>query len=210
MTKGDRRRVGSPGSHLALLAAVASLAAAPPLRAGPAARKLTWDLARGALQPSLAAGGFLLATDASPSRFSDGELVASEPVALPYRLDVTWRRLGPEAGRSLHVAVIGGVVLIKTGAVAFYAFDEARFAADGWTPVPGLRTHDEHRVSVVQDVRTVALTVDGAEVKRFAFAAARGQGRVGVGFKGASGNRSRLFVRALAVSELGPQGTASQ
>ena len=76
--------------------------------------------------------------------------------------------------------------------------------------MPGLRAHDEHRVSVVQDAREVALSIDGAEVKRFAFAAARERGRVGVGFKGASGNRSRLWVRSIAVRELGAAAPAQR
>ena len=50
-----------------------------------------------------------------------GELISVEEVALPYRFTVTWRRLGVEAGRSMHVLVAGGVVLIKAGAINFYA-----------------------------------------------------------------------------------------
>ena len=161
-----------------------------------------WTVARGTLQQGAAPGSFILFTDASPSRFSDGELVSPDLVKLPLELDVTLRRLGPEAGRSLHLGVVGGIVLLKGGALALWAYNDPHFSLEGWAPLPGFRPHDEHRVRVVQTSTEVTVFLDEVELKRFRMSAGRPRGRVGVGFKGASGNRSALHVRHLAVREL--------
>jgi hypothetical protein len=118
---------------------------------------------------------------------------------LPYALDVTWRRLGPEAGRSMHITVGGGVVLIKDRKVALYAYDEALFEAQGWTPIPGYRSHDRHTVTVTQDHRQVAVAVDGVPAARFPLALAADEAVIGVGFKGATGFRSRIYVEDVVV-----------
>ncbi len=164
-----------------------------------------WTVARGTLQQGLAPGSFILFTDASPSRFSDGELVSPDLVTLPLELEVTLRRLGPEAGRSLHLGVVGGVVLFKGGAFSLWAYNDPHYSLEGWIPVPGFRAHDEHRVRVVQTRSEVTVILDGVELKRYLMSAGRPRGRVGVGFKGASGNRSALFVQRLSVRELEPR-----
>lgn len=159
-------------------------------------------MARGSLQQGQEPGSFLLFTDASPSRFSDGELVSPSLLKLPLELDVTLRRIGPEAGRSLHLGVLGGVVLLKGGALSLWSFNDPNVSLEGWIPMPGLRTHDEHRVRVVQTTSEVIISLDGAEVKRYRMSPGRTRGRVGVGFKGASGNRSMLRISRLSAREL--------
>lgn len=185
---------GLRAATIALIVAVgaAPVAAEPPL-------PLAWQAQEGSAEPGRTPGSFVLATDGSAALFSTALLLATEDVDLPFQLDVTWRRLGPEAGRSLHVQVLGGVVLVKTGVVGLFAYDEAAFAATGWIPVPGLRSHDEHAVRVVQTARQVTLALDGIEVARWPLIAPHPRGRVGVGGKGARGYRSRIFVRSLAV-----------
>ncbi len=185
-------------ASLLLLIALADVAHAEP-------RTLTWKATRGALEPGKIANSFVLTTEAAPGRFSDGEVMAVEPVAIPYRLDVTWRRLGPEGGRSMHVTVADAVVLIKTGKLGLYAFDEAAFAALGWTPLPGFDANAEHQVAVTQTKTEIIVAIDGREVKRFALAVARDSIRPGVGMKGATGYRSAIYVRSLAVRELAAQ-----
>lgn len=167
-----------------------------------AALVVTWIATRGALEPGRVAGSFWLTTNAVPGRFSDGEVMSQEEVALPYRLDVRWRRIGPEGGRSLHVTVAGAVVLVQSGRVALYTYDEAALTARGWTDVPSLATHAEHAVSVTQDAREVAVAIDGREVLRQPVPVTRPRTQVGVGMKGASGFRSSLYVRSIAVTEL--------
>lgn len=181
------------------LLAGAVAAPGPSVAARPEVR---WNVTRGALQPGMVAGSFILATDATVGRFSLGEVTAREPVSLPFRLEVTVRRLGPEAGRSLHVGVVGGNVLIKAGAVALYGFGDTMANLGGWSKVAGLRTSDEHRYTVTQDARSIELSIDGAPVRRFEVAAARSRGNVGFGFKGATGFRSLLYVRSAALQEL--------
>jgi hypothetical protein len=162
-------------------------------------------VARGTLQQVQQPGGFILFTDASPSRFSDGELVSPDLLGLPLELDVTVRRLGPEAGRSLHFGVVGGVVLLKGGALSLWAYNDPNSSLEGWIPVPGLRTHDEHRVRVVQTTAEVTVFLDEVELKRYRMSSGRTRGRVAIGFKGASGNRSALHVQRLSVRELEPK-----
>jgi hypothetical protein len=161
-----------------------------------------WMVTRGTMDRGRQPGSFVLATEAAPARFSDGEVVTRDAVRLPYRLDVTWRRLGPEAGRSMHVTVAGGVVLIRSGKIGLYAFDEARFAAAGWTPLPGYDAHAEHAVCVVQTHETIAVTIDGRQVARFSLPVAHESVRPGIGMKGAPGFRSTIYVRSLSVTEL--------
>ncbi len=158
-----------------------------------------WRATRGSLE-AIGNGGYFLASDAAPGRYSEGELVSRDAIALPFRLEVTWRRLGPEAGRSMHVTVAGGVVLIKSGAVAFYAYDDAAFGSVPWRAVPGYATHDEHVVTVAQDGREVRVMLDGRPIARYALAVTRASAYVGVGMKAAPGLRSSIYVRSLAVA----------
>lgn len=176
---------------VAICALVPQLAVASP----------AWRTSRGDSTPGREAGSFVLFTDAAPGRFSEGAVVSTEPVRLPFRIDVTWRRLGPEAGRSMHVTVAGGVVLIKSGKLALYGYDEGAFARAGWRASPA-QAHDEHRISVVQTRSEVVVTIDGTEAARFPFVVAMETAPVGVGMKGATGHRSAIFVRALAVRTL--------
>lgn len=165
-----------------------------------AADPLAWRAQRGSAEPGRLPGSYLVASDAAPGRYSEATLLSASPVALPYRFSVTWRRLGPEAGRSMHVIVAGGVVLIKTGKIAFYAYDDAAFASGEWQDLPGYRAHDEHRVEVAQDARRVVVTIDGEPAATFALPVSRTMARVGVGMKAAPGLRSAIYVHDLDVT----------
>lgn len=162
----------------------------------------TFIATRGVMEPGRAAGSFWLTTEAAPGRFSAGEVIASEPINLPFRIDVAWRRIGPEAGRSMHITVADAVVLIRNGKVGLYAFDDARFVAAGWTPLPGFDSHLEHAISVQQDARAVIVSVDGKPAATFSLATTRASYRPGVGMKGAPGFRSVIYVRSLAITPL--------
>ncbi len=166
---------------------------------------MTWVATRGALAPGRAPGSFWVTTAPVPGRFTSGDAMADADVHLPYQLDVRWRRIGPEAGRSLHVIIAGGVLLVQSGRVALYTYDEAALAARGWTAVPGLDTHREHVIGVRQDTREVRVSVDGVEVLRQALVTSRAATKVGVGLKGAGGYRSALLVTSIAVTELPAQ-----
>lgn len=164
------------------------------------ATKPEWKVTRGSLEPGKLAGSFLLSSDAAPGRYSEATMVTATEIALPLQVAATWRRLGPEAGRSMHVLVAGGVVLIKSGAIAFYAYDDAAFASGEWRPLANHAAHDEHAISVRQDAHAVEVSLDGAVVARYALAVSRATAHVGFGMKAAPGLRSTIYLREIAIS----------
>lgn len=175
---------------LLVLAVFGSVASASP-----------WKVTRGTLETGRTPGSFMLTSDAAPGRYSEAGMITAEPVALPYTISATWRRLGPEAGRSMHVLVAGGVVLIKTGAIAFYAYDDVSFAQGDWKPIAAHTVKSEHAISVHQDAHRVTVTIDGADVARYDLEVARANANVGFGFKAAPSMRSAILVRDIAVRE---------
>lgn len=161
-----------------------------------------WRLTQGTLAPGREPGSFLLASDAAPGRYSVGEMISREPVAVPFRFSLRWRRLGPEAGRSLHVLVGGGVVLIRSGKVSYYAYDDTAYGDGAWTALPGHRAQDEQSIEVAQDAREVVVTIDGRVAARYPQVIARASTHIGVGMKSAPGFRSKIYVRDLDVRPL--------
>jgi hypothetical protein len=154
-----------------------------------------WKPTRGTLEAGRTPGSFVLTSDAAPGRYSEAGMITAEPVALPFTLTATWRRLGPEAGRSMHVIVAGGVVLIKTGAIAFYAYDDASFAQGDWKPIAVNTVQREQVVSVHQDAHRVTVTIDGTEVGRYDLEVARPNAPIGFGMKSAPSMRTAILVR---------------
>jgi hypothetical protein len=183
----------------AMVTASAGAAVAEPATSPPS---LTWKATRGTVARGRLPGSFMLASDAVPGRYSTGELISVEEVPLPYRFTITWRRTGVEAGRSMHVLVVGGIVLIKHGAINFYPYDDAAFSSTEWQPLPGHRAHAEQQVVVVQDARAVTVSIDGREVARYPLAVTRPAAHVGVGMKAAPGHRSKLYLKTLVVEPL--------
>ena len=174
---------------LVIVAALSSAAIASP-----------WKTTRGSLAPGRAPGSWILSSDAAPGRYSEAGMFTAEPVALPYKLEATWRRLGPEAGRSMHVLVAGGIVLIKSGAIAFYAYDDAAFAQGDWRPIPGHTAHAPHELIIEQDKQRVTVKLDGAEVGRYDLAITRDSGSIGFGMKSAPGLRSSIYVHSVKIN----------
>jgi hypothetical protein len=160
----------------------------------------TWKTTRGTLEPGRAPNSYFLTSDGAPGRYSEAGMITAEPVPLPYSLEATWRRIGPEAGRSMHVLVAGGVVLIKNGAIAFYAYDDAAFAQGDWKDLAGHLAQAEHRVKVTQDARSVTVFLDGAQIAHYDLAVARATANIGFGMKSAPGYRSAIYLRDISVS----------
>lgn len=160
-----------------------------------------WEVVRGSLAPAGGCGAWVLTTNGVRRGYSYGELRYAQPITIPYEVSVTWQRLGADA-RSMDLRVLGASVLVGEERVALYVEgDDARFAADGWRPVPGLHAHDEHRVSVKQDARSIALTVDGTVVATWAFEARAATGPLVLGLKGAPGYRARAVFRDLQIAQ---------
>lgn len=164
-----------------------------------AAHADVWKTTRGTLAPGRAPNSFFLTSDGAPGRYSEAGMITTEPVTLPYTLEARWTRVGPEAGRSMHVLVAGGVVLIKNGAIAFYAYDDAAFAQGDWKDLPGHLAETEHLVKVTQDRQRVTVLLDGAEVAHYDLPVARDTAHVGFGMKSAPGYRSAIYLRDLSV-----------
>ena len=164
-----------------------------------AAHADVWKATRGTLAPGRAEGSFVLSSDGAPGRYSEAGMITVEPVALPYSLQASWRRLGPEAGRSMHVLVAGGVVLIKDGSIAFYAYDATAFAQGDWKPLAGHAAQAEHAIKVTQDKQRVQVFLDGAQVAKYDLPVARDTAHVGFGMKAAPGYRSAIYVRDIVI-----------
>ena len=164
------------------------------------ARADVWKTTRGTLAPGRLAGSFVLSSDGAPGRYSEAGMITTEPVALPYSISASWRRLGPEAGRSMHVLVAGGVVLIKAGAIAFYAYDDTAFAQGDWKDLTGLLAQDEHVIKVTQDKQRVTVFVDGREAAHYDLSVARSDAHVGFGMKSAPGYRSAIYLRDIMIA----------
>ncbi|MBL9016184.1 MAG: hypothetical protein JNL83_18495 [Myxococcales bacterium] len=182
---------------LALVSALAGTATAD----ADAAHADAWKATRGTLAPGRAPDSFVLSSDGAPGRYSEAGMITVKPVALPYTLEATWRRLGPEAGRSMHVLVAGGVVLIKNGAIAFYAYDAGAtaFGQGDWKPLAGHGAQAEHAVKVTQTKDKVTVMLDGAQVAQYDLAIARDAAHVGFGMKSAPGYRSAIYLRDVTV-----------
>jgi len=163
---------------------------------------IAWAVTHGTLQVGVLPGSWLLSSDASAGRYSEGTMISEDEVELPYRFELSWRRLGPEAGRSMHVVVAGGVVLVKAGKIAFYAYDDATFASVEWKPIAGHEVHADHVVVVTQDRRHVEVQIDGALVATYALSVPRVRTHVGIGMKSAPGYRSAIYVHDVTVTHL--------
>ena len=164
-----------------------------------AANADVWKATRGTLEPGKLSNSFLLTSDAAPGRYSEAGMITTAPVALPYTLQATWRRLGSEAGRSMHILVAGGVVLIKNGAVAFYAYDDTAFAQGDWRPVSDHVAQRENIIKVHQDKQRVTVWINGSEVAHYDLAVARDSANIGFGMKSSPGWRSAIYVRDISI-----------
>lgn len=165
-----------------------------------AASASPWKTTRGTLAAGRLAGSWILSSDAAPGRYSEAGIITTEPVALPYKLEASWRRLGPEAGRSMHVLVAGGVVLIKSGAIAFYAYDDAAFAQGDWRPIAGHQAQAQHALVIEQDKHRVIVKLDGTEVGRYDLVTSRDRANIGFGMKSAPGLRSSIYVHSIKIN----------
>jgi hypothetical protein len=153
----------------------------------------------GSIVPALACGTFLVATDAWSGPFSRAEIQYDRAFAVPFAAQVTWQRLGSDGGESLSLMLRGGYLLLRRGEYGFYAFSETAFA---WHALPGFSTHRENTVRAEQRTREIVLWVDGVRAGALPFEAPAGSGPVGLGFKGASGYRSRMVFRDFSATPL--------
>lgn len=165
-----------------------------------------WEATQGDLQPGRTCGSFIAATNGATLAYSFGQVTWRAPVTVPYRMSLTWRRLGSDT-RPIELQLLGAVVLFAEDEVALW-IDDPTFELDGWHPLPGYRTRRQHRVSVEQRVDAVEVAVDGVVVGRWRLRAPTTAGPIAVAFKGHRGARERLWFTDVAIVPLG-QGQAS-
>ena len=188
-------------------AALAVLVGAGPAAAEPPCHDLdAWVATQGDLQPGRACGSFVAATNGATIAYSFGQFMTRTPVAPPYRVSVTWRRLGSDA-RTLELHLLGAVVLFGNDEFALW-IDDARFELDGFHPLPGYRTRAVHRVSAVQRADAIEVEVDGVRVGRWAFQAPAGAAPIAIAFKGQRGARERIWFGDVAITALGAHSQA--
>jgi hypothetical protein len=99
-----------------------------------------WEVRQGDLQPGRACGSYVAASNDATIAYSFGQVRWRRPVAIPYQVAVTWRRLGADT-QSIELELIDAVVLFTDDKVALW-IDDPSFALDGWHPLPGYRTRD--------------------------------------------------------------------
>lgn len=191
----------------AVVVILAGVLGAADARAEPCPEVADWTVRQGDLQPGLACGAFVGATSDATIAYSFAQLVWRRPVAVPYQLDVTWRRLGSDI-RSIELQLLGAVLLFGDGRIGLW-IDDPSFAADGWRPLPWYRVRDRHTVRVVQTGDEVVALVDGREVGRWRFAGAGREGTVGVGWKGQRGARERVWFQGFAATPIGHRPATS-
>jgi hypothetical protein len=158
-----------------------------------------WVVNRGSLAPGLACGSAVGATDAWSGPFSRCEFVREQPVSVPFAMEVTWQRLGPDGNMSLGLFVRGGILLLKQGAYGFYHYSESDFQ---WRDLPGFSPYRESTMKVEQREQDIALWIDGRRAFVIPFAAPRSPGLVGLGLKGERGHRSRMRFHGFSLTPL--------
>lgn len=181
------------------LATLGVLVGAGPVAAAPPCHDLdAWDAAQGDLQPGVACGSYVAATNGATIAYSFGQIMTRARVTPPYRVSVTWRRLGSDT-RTLELHLLGAVVLFGNDEFALWT-DDAHFELDGFHPLPGYRTRATHRVSVVQRADEVEVEVDGVRVGRWAFRAPPGAAPISIAFKGQRGARERVWFGDVVIA----------
>jgi hypothetical protein len=173
-----------------VLAAAALVASASDARDESCSAAREWRTMTGTLRPRHRCGAFLAATDGSMEAFSYAFFTFQKRASIPFTFTTTMQRLGPER-RALEIFVLGAAVLLEEEQCGLYVpTDDIRFDHDGWKPLPGFHTHEEHRVSVRQTLDRIELSIDGRRAASWDLRAPHTNGNVSFGFKGASGYRS--------------------
>jgi hypothetical protein len=155
-----------------------------------------WEIVRGTLTDAGACGAYLGATDGGNGSFSYGDFLYRRPMHPPLDVEVTWRRVGPESGKSLELRLLGALILLRDDEYGLYVWNEASFE---WRKLPGYKVHEEHRISAHQTATTLSFSVDGKPVDSWRLDMG-GEHRIGVAAKGARGYRSWFSFRDFRAS----------
>lgn len=159
-----------------------------------------WEVSQGDLQAGRTCGSYVAATNGATIAYSFGQVTWKAEVSAPYRVSVTWRRLGSDT-RSLELHLLGGVVILGDDKIGLW-IDDPSFEIDGFHELKGYRTRAIHRVSAVQRADAIEVEVDGVMVARWALRAPTAAAQISVAFKGQRGAREKIWFKDFAVDQL--------
>jgi hypothetical protein len=191
---------GGAVSEVMAAAAAGAPVAAPPSCAGEPTLS-DFAVESGFLGEGSACGRFLGSSQAAYASWSNGRYFLKAEQAAPLSLSVDVVRLSGEGRKSIELWLLGCVLLVRDDRVALWV-SEATFDDSSFRAVPGLRTHEEHRLRAVQRPGAVTLEIDGKEVGSWAAPEHPPRGRIGLGMKGPPWARSRIAFRNLRAGPL--------
>lgn len=166
-----------------------------------------WVVSQGELSTGQACGAYVGATNGATIMYSFGQFTSTREATLPYRVTVTWRRIGSDA-RTLELHLLGAALLIGEDRIGLW-IDDPTFEVDGYHRLPGHSTSDVHTLSVIQRRDGLEVSLDGRVVDRWAFRPRIARGPVAVAFKGGRGARARMWFRDFRIENL-DQSQASE
>lgn len=170
------------------------------VHAAPCETSDRWIVTQGELAPGQACGSWIGSTNANTVAYSIGQFTLATEVTLPYRITVTWRRLGADA-RALELHLLGAALLLGEQRIGLW-IDDASFETDGFHPLPKHSTRDEHEVSVIQRATGIEVSVDGRAVDRWTFRTTISRGKPAIAFKGGRGTRAQMRFSNVRVDQL--------
>jgi hypothetical protein len=156
---------------------------------------------RGTLHPGATCGTFVAESDGVDDLFSYGAFRLRQEIGSPFEVEVSVRRLTIDATKSIEIAVLGGMILVRDGEIGFYT-TEAQFEIDGWRPLADFHQRDDHVLRVTQFGRDVDVRIDGVAAGHWRVPVAPARGNVWIDFKGMRGLRSRIQFHGLRVRAL--------
>jgi len=142
---------------------------------------------------------YILTSDAAAGVLSRARATWLRAPTRPYRLTLTVQRLDADAERSVAVGLLGGWLLLRTGAWGFYE-GEPEFARDGWQAAPFVDPRRETRLEIEEGLNGVSIRIDGHALPRWQ--PKRNELRLRFELKAAPGERARMRVADLRLEPL--------
>jgi hypothetical protein len=154
----------------------------------------------GTLSPGGACDAFILTSDGAAGALSRGRARWTGLPERPYRVEMVLQRLDGDAAHSVAIGVLGGWILLRTGAWSYYE-GEAEFAREGWRDAPAIDLRRPTRLEVEDRVDGVRIRIDGRPLPPWR--PKRSEKLIQFELKAAPGERTRMWVRSFRVTRPG-------
>jgi hypothetical protein len=154
----------------------------------------------GTLSPGGACDAFILTTDGARGAISRARARWVGLPERPYRLEMTLQRLDGDAAHSIAIGVLGGWILLRTGAWSIYE-GEAEFTREGWREAPAIDLRRPIRLEVEDRVDGVRVRLDGRPLPLWR--PKRSEKTLQIELKAVPGERMRMWVRSFRVTRPG-------